>query len=522
MPGSPPPPEGPHDELLFRTFAAAMPHIVWTSAGGGAASEFNPAWHAFTGLPTRLPGDAAWLTVVHPDEVSAAEAAWESARATGGRFELELRLRRADGVYRWHHVQCVPVKHPEGSTRWLGSATDIHERKTQEARFEHVVEVSGIGVWFCDLPLTTVTCNAIYRQLYGLPAEGPVTGEMLYRAMHPEDVPLANEAVRRAVEDREPYLLDFRVVIGEGEQALVRWLQATGRVFYDAHGRPERFDGITRDITAQRQLEESLRRTLLEKEESLQTLERLHAKGQSLAAELQAAITSRDTFLSIASHELRTPITSMKMQTQHMRKRIVNDGPAAFSPERVTRLVEQSERSIGRLSRLVEDMLDISRIATGRLNMRFDQVDLSELTRDMVDRFMPQLSEAGHTLELQLSPGLVGRWDRERLEQVLANLLTNVLKYAPGAPLKVRTLKQGASALLEVEDRGPGIAPEDHHRVFERFERLSDASHVSGLGLGLHISKHIVEAHGGMIRVHGAVGQGTRFVVELPLSGPSE
>jgi PAS domain S-box-containing protein len=509
-----------HDELLFQTFAAAMPHIVWTSAGGGEASVFNPAWHTFTGLPTKLPGAAAWLVALHPDEVTAATAAWEDARATGAPLERELRLRRADGVHRWHHVRCVPVKTPDGAVRWLGSATDIHDRKTQEARFELVVEVAGLGVWFCDLPLATVTCNAIYRRLYGLPAEGPVTMEMLLRVMHPDDLPRANEAVRRAIQDREPYLLDFRVVIGEGERARVQWLQATGRVFYDAHGRPERFDGITRDITAQRQLEDSLRRTLLEKDDSLQTLERLHATGQSLAAELQNAITSRDTFLSIASHELRTPITSMKMQTQHMRKRIASEDPAAFAPERVTRLVEQTERSIGRLSRLVEDMLDISRIATGRLNMRFEQVDLSELTREGVDRFMPQLGEAGHPLELHLTPGLVGRWDRERLEQVLANLLTNVLKYAPGAPLTVRTRRMESSAILEVEDRGPGIAPEHHHRVFERFERLVDAKQISGLGLGLHISKHIVEAHGGTIRVRSAIGEGASFVVELPLSEP--
>ncbi|HYO67561.1 MAG TPA: PAS domain-containing protein, partial [Archangium sp.] len=250
MPGSRPPPEGPHDdEQLFHAFAAAMPHIVWTFTEGGEASGFNPAWHAFTGLPTRLPGATAWLTALHPDEVTAAMAAWEEARATGVRFELELRLRRADGVYLWHHVRCVPVKNPEGSVRWLGSATDIHERKTQEVRFELVVEVAGIGIWFCDLPLTTVTCNATYRQLYGLPAEAPVTADVLLRAVHPDDLTRANEAVRRAIEDREPYLLDFRVVIGEGEKVQVRWLQATGRVFYDAHGRPERFDGITRDIT---------------------------------------------------------------------------------------------------------------------------------------------------------------------------------------------------------------------------------------------------------------------------------
>ncbi|WP_375773589.1 PAS domain-containing protein [Archangium gephyra] len=678
MPGSPPQPEGPHDDtLLFRTFAAAMPHIVWMSTAGAEASDFNPAWHTFTGLAMSLPGAAAWMAALHPDDVSAATAAWDEASATGAPFERELRLRRADGAYRWHHVRCVPVKNPDGTVRWLGSATDIHERKTQEERFELVAEVGGLGVWFCDLPLATVTCNAIYRQLYGLPAEGPVTVEMLFRVMHPDDLPRANEAVRRAIEDRVPYSLHFRVVSGEGERAQVRWLHATGRVFYDAQGRPRRFDGITRDITAQWRLEESLRQTLLEKDESLQTLELLNETGQSLAAELQLeklvqgatdaatrlskaafgaffynvlndrgqsymlytlsgvpraafekfpmpratrvfeptfkgegiirsdditrdpryghnapnkgmpqghlpvcsylavpvksrsgevigglffghpepgvftereeklvaglaaqvavamdnarlfqraqeAITSRDTFLSIASHELRTPITSMKMQTQHMRKRIASHDPSAFSPERVTRLVEQTERSIGRLSRLVEDMLDISRIATGRLNMQFEQVDLSTLTRELVDRFGPQLSEAGHSLELHLTPGLVGRWDRDRLEQVLANLLTNALKYAPGAPLKVTTRELGTSAILEVEDRGPGIAPEDQPRVFERFERLVTASQVSGLGLGLHIARHIVEAHGGTIRVRSALGEGASFVVELPVSGPLE
>jgi signal transduction histidine kinase len=235
----------------------------------------------------------------------------------------------------------------------------------------------------------------------------------------------------------------------------------------------------------------------------------------------QEAIASRDTFLSIASHELRTPLTSLKMQTQHLRRRIASNDSTAFSPERVTRLVEQTERSIGRLHRLVEDMLDVSRIATGRLNMQLEQVNLSELTRDVVERFGQQLSEASHALELHLTPGLLGRWDRDRLEQVLANLLTNALKYAPGAPLKVSTWRTGTSAFLEVQDRGPGIAPEDQHRVFERFERLVAANQSSGLGLGLHIAKHIVEAHGGTIRVRSALGDGASFIVELPLSGPS-
>jgi signal transduction histidine kinase len=115
----------------------------------------------------------------------------------------------------------------------------------------------------------------------------------------------------------------------------------------------------------------------------------------------------------------------------------------------------------------------------------------------------------------------VGRWDRDRLEQVLANLLTNALKYAPRAPLRVSTRAEGERVVLEVQDGGPGIAPEDQQRILERFERLVHASQVSGLGLGLHIARHIVAAHGGAIRLHSAVGEGARFVVELPVAGPA-
>lgn len=212
----------------------------------------------------------------------------------------------------------------------------------------------------------------------------------------------------------------------------------------------------------------------------------------------------------------------MKMQAQHLRMSIAAQDPAAFEPERVTRLVDQTERSIGRLSRLVEDMLDSSRIATGRLNIQLEPVDLAELTREVVERFQQQLVDAGHGLELHLTPGIVGRWDRYRLEQVLTNLLTNALKYVPGAPLRFTTQEVGTAALLEVEDRGPGIAPESQQRVFERFERLFSASQVSGLGLGLHIARHIVEAHDGTLRVRSSVGEGACFIVELPVAGPPE
>ncbi|MBN8232142.1 GAF domain-containing protein [Corallococcus macrosporus] len=548
-------------------------------------------------------------------------------------------------------------------------------RLEEYERSEKVVAAAGIGRWSRDLSQAHVVCDAICRVHYGLPPDGAVTPALLRERIHPEDRELVWDAGRRSLEERAPFELRFRVQ--PGSEAAIKWLHVTGSVFHDAAGQARHFEGITRDITAERQLEESLRHTLIEKNDSLQNLEIINSTGQALGAELQLeklvqgvtdaatqlsraafgaffynvldergeaymlytlsgvpreafakfpmprstrvfaptfkgegiirsdditkdpryghnaprkgmpeghlpvrsylavpvtsrsgevigglffghptpgvftereerlvaglaaqaavamdnarlfqrvqeAVTSRDTFLSIASHELRTPITSMKLLSQHMRKRIHANDPAAFTPERVTRMVEQTERSIDRLARLVDDMLDISRIAAGRLQLHLEPVDLSDVARDLMERFEQQLIAAGHTLTLRIATGVVGRWDRIRLEQVLANLLTNALKYAPGTPLTVSLTARDGHAVLEVEDRGPGIAPEHQHRIFERFERLGSASEVSGLGLGLHIARHIVEAHGGRIHVRSAVGDGARFFVELPLSGPPD
>lgn len=548
MPEGLPLPEGRHDDaLFFRTFAAAMPHIVWMSAGDAEPSEFNPAWHTFTGLPTRLPGATAWTVALHPDEVAAAMAAWKDARDAGSLFERDLPLRRADGDYRWHHVRSVPVTLPDGSVRWLGSATDIHERKTQQERFNESLQTlellneTGQSL-AAELQLeklvqgatdaATRLCKASFGAFFYNVLNERGQAYMLYTLSGVPREAFDKFPMPRATRVFEPTLQGERIIRSDD-------ITQDPRYGHNAphHGMPPGHLPVRSylAVPVKSRSGEVMGALFFGHPEPGVFTEREEKLVAGLAAQVsvamdnarlfqraQEAITSRDTFLSIASHELRTPITSMKMQTQHMRKRIASNDPAAFLPERVTRLVEQTERSIGRLSRLVEDMLDISRIATGRLNMRFEQVDLGELTREVVDRLGPQLTEAGHTLELHLTPSLMGRWDRERLEQVLANLLSNALKYAPGAPLKVTTLEVGTSAILEVEDRGPGIAPEDHHRVFERFERLVATNQVSGLGLGLHISRHIVEAHGGTIRVRSAIGEGARFIVELPVSGPPE
>lgn len=236
--------------------------------------------------------------------------------------------------------------------------------------------------------------------------------------------------------------------------------------------------------------------------------------------ELQRAIHSRDEFLSIASHELRTPITSLKLQTQLMKKSINQQDPSAFSQERVTKLVNQFEGQVERIIRLVEDMLDISRISTGKLTITKGTVNLGDLVAELADRYRSLFSAQGCELVLNCDAGVVGEWDSFRIEQVVANLLTNAARYAPGKPVSISVKKEGSEAVLKVKDKGIGIAEENQKRIFQRFERAGPVAETGGLGLGLYIVRNIVEMHGGKIELESRLGLGSTFEVRLPASAP--
>ena len=238
---------------------------------------------------------------------------------------------------------------------------------------------------------------------------------------------------------------------------------------------------------------------------------------KEIQSELERLIVARDEFLSIASHELKTPLTSIQLQTGMIKRNLAKGDPAALAPARMERMVEQTDRQVSRLTRLVNDMLDVSRMETGKLQLDREDVSLPELVRDVVERVSPQLVQSGAILRIQSLAPAVGRVDRFRIEQVLINLLTNAARYGEGQPIDIHLRCDGRQAELSVRNGGKGIAPEDHRRIFARFERATSASEVSGLGLGLYIARQIVTAHGGSIRLESALGAGATFVVTLPL-----
>lgn len=214
---------------------------------------------------------------------------------------------------------------------------------------------------------------------------------------------------------------------------------------------------------------------------------------------------------------MRTPLNGLILETQLRKMHLARDNAAAFTLDKMQAMVERDERQIQSLIRLIEDMLDVSRIRTGKLSIRPAPVDLTQVVARLLENFAAQISAAQSSVNFTAGQPVVGQWDEFRIEQVISNLLTNALRYGAKKPIDVAVYIENDQAVVDVRDQGIGISAENQQRVFQQFERVS-ASHVTaGLGLGLFISEQIVTAHSGTISVQSTLGEGALFRVCLPL-----
>jgi signal transduction histidine kinase len=234
-----------------------------------------------------------------------------------------------------------------------------------------------------------------------------------------------------------------------------------------------------------------------------------------LYQEAQEAIRVRDEFLSVASHELKTPLTpiSLRLQSLAMETEKQADSPYVA---KVRTSVEAGRKQVHKLSSLIGDLLDVSRISAGRLKLELDTVDCAAIVRDVVTRYEAPATQAGSPLRVEAPEQLEGWWDRLRVDQIVTNLLDNAIKYGAGKPIHIQLGGDAERAILTVRDEGIGIEPQKMTRIFERFERAVSERHYGGLGLGLYITKTLVEAMAGTIQVQSRPGQGALFTVELP------
>jgi PAS domain S-box-containing protein len=363
----------------------------------------------------------------------------------------------------------------------------FEELERTKERLRLATEGSEIGIWEWNISNQQVYLEGFEWKLLGL--SGPkaeISHEQFFEKIHPDDRERVRESLQSALDRKTPWSDEFRVQWADGS---IHWLVGKARPFSGLRGKPIRMLGIHFDITPRKLTE----------------------------LDLQYALGVRDEFISIASHELKTPITSMKMQIQILDRMRKKQGVESLQPERLSRTLETCVRQLDRLDRLVEDMLDISRMGSDKFTFDVEKADFSHIVLEVLDQFQIECQYIGCEIRSEIEPGLFAELDRFRMEQVVSNLIGNAIKYGAGSPIEVILRRKGAELVeLRVRDYGLGIAKEAQDRIFNRFERAVSVRNISGLGLGLYIVRNIVDAHHGSIRVESDLGQGAIFIVELP------
>lgn len=259
---------------------------------------------------------------------------------------------------------------------------------------------------------------------------------------------------------------------------------------------------------------EEMQKIKEENTEYIALIKHLDTKLKTAEEEIRA----RDEFLSIATHELKTPLTSMLLQLQTVLHNIRNVSLANFSVEKLLKMIESTEQQSTRLAKMINDLLNVSLITTGRLELEVEEFDLVEVVREVVDRFSEKLKKDNIEITIHAKESIQGTWDKVRIEQVITNLITNAIKYGDNKPITVSVTRNSSHAIIRVIDEGIGIHPDKVAKVFGRFQRAISSNSYQGLGVGLYITHQIITAHGGKINVESTYGSGTEFTVTLPIT----
>jgi PAS domain S-box-containing protein len=434
-----------------------------------------------------------------------------------GRYEEEGWRVRKDSTLFWASVTITAIRDEKGELRGFAKVTrDLTARRqTEEAlrqsqeRYKLLVDsVRDYAIITLDTQGRVTGWNEGAKRIKGYDAKDILgTHFSIFYRKEEAGAGLPEQELRTATE------------IGRYEEEGIRvrkdgttfWANVVLTPIRDLTGTLRGFAKVTRDITERKEAAQNLERKVAER-----TAELAREKERA-----EAAVKSREEFFSIASHELRTPLTSLKLKSQLAKRALGKGVPESELRQKFQTYVQESDEQLDRVIKLIEDMLDLTRVVRGQLAMNFEPADLSALTEATVNRFRSHFEEMMMPVQFLGSPSAVCLADPLRVEQVVTNLLTNVMRYAPKSAVEVSVLRDRDIVRISVKDYGPGIAPKFQEQIFNRYERFDPLNAAAGLGIGLYLSKTLVEAHQGTIRVESELGKGARFTVDLPAL-PSE
>lgn len=622
-------------QLYLRLLTETLPQLVWSCRADGECDYLSPQWARYTGVPESESLVFGWLDQLHPDDRGRALTAWNNAVKRSHVYDMEFRIRRADGNYRWFKSRALPLRSEEGAViKWFGTNTDMEDQKRIEAllreneellrtdrdfSYEIIDTLPGVFYLFdrqgkflrWNKNLEEITGHSDAEIALMAPLEFIVEEDRPAVELKIEEVFVSGEANiearlltengigvphfftgRRIVIDGRPHLIGNGVDISErrrGEEA-VAYLAAIVESSDDAiisvdlhgainswNGGAERLYGYTaaetigRPVTIllppERQDEESRILDPIKKGERIshyetvrrrkdgtdvevsltaspilnrggdvigmsktardvtwrkrveEERERLLARERDARSEAEEANRLKDEFLATISHELRSPLNAILGWARLLREPKVQ-------ADQLERALEIIERNAQAQARLIEDLLDVSRIVSGKLSVQMRPVTLNSTAQGVVADIRPDAEAKGIDLRMVEYEEIKLLGDSDRLQQVVWNLLSNAIKFTPdGGRIEVRLNRVGERAELRVSDTGRGISPEFLPYVFDRFRQATrtDARARAGLGLGLTIVRYIVEAHGGSVTAESAgVGLGATFTCKLPLAGAEQ
>ncbi len=470
-------------EAAYRFLAESIPQQVWASAPDGALDYVSPVVEKYFGQPAAAFLGAGWLAVLHGDDAARAVELWTRSLATGEPYEIEFRLRRHDGVYRWHLGRAVAERDPAGRIiRWFGTNTDIDERRAMEATLQQALARAEISerrikvlaesmpqiMWSMSAAGDELYLNARWYAYTGQDAALP-SAEKWSGAIHPDDYEAFFATWAKAAAKIAAWELEYRLRSHDG---VFRWHLGRSVPEVGPDGAVIQWYGTATDIHEQRM-----------------------------------AIRRRDDLLATVSHDLRNSLGTISLAAD-----LLQDEAAT------NRNASSIQRAAGRMEQLLGDLLDISTIESGHLSVVVEPCDVASLLTEASQMLSERSMAKGVNLTTLHAPvGTTVRCDKNRVLQVFANLMGNAIKFTPvGGKITIAARADARLVEFSVKDTGQGITPEHIPYIFDRFWKSKDTT-KAGTGLGLAICDGIVQRHGGTIWVESTLSVGTTFHFTIPL-----